>query len=120
MSEGRSADDFSSFEVSKDNLRRWRWNSNPSPILTQLEADQALVSVRKFAFTSNNVTYARLGEPIAKTTTISYWQFFPAAESWGSIPVWGLGQVVASRNPRIHLGERLYGFFPMATHLVMT
>jgi len=119
MDEAASAEPVRSFEVSKDNLRHWRWHDDPTPDPARLEADQILVEVQKFALTSNNITYARLGEPIAKTTTISYWRFFPAAEGWGSIPVWGVGQVIASRNADIRPGEHVYGFFPMATHLVM-
>lgn len=119
MDEAVSAVPFGSFEVSKDNLRQWRWNEDPAPDPAALEAGQILVEVQKFALTSNNITYARLGEPIEETTTISYWRFFPATEDWGSIPVWGVGQVVASRNAAIQSGEHVYGFFPMATHLVM-
>jgi hypothetical protein len=33
--------------------------------------------------------------------------------------VWGFGDVIASRHPGIEVGERLYGYFPMATHLVI-
>ncbi len=50
---------------------------------------------------------------------IAYWRFFPAAEGWGYIPVWGLGNVIRSLQPEVNEGERVYGYFPMATHLVM-
>ncbi|WP_076861095.1 DUF2855 family protein [Bradyrhizobium mercantei] len=118
--ETASAAGFSSFEVSKSDLRRWRWNDDGVPGASRLETNQVLIEISKFSLTSNNVTYARLGEATVKTTTIPYWRFFPTADGWGSIPVWGVGQVVASRNSRIRSGEKLYGFFPMATHLTMT
>jgi hypothetical protein len=33
--------------------------------------------------------------------------------------VWGFGEVIASRHPGVEIGERLFGYFPMATHLVI-
>lgn len=103
----------SGFCVAKDDLRRWRWDERDAPDGESLRPEQVLVTVDKFAFTANNVTYARLGEQIA------YWRFFPAAIGWGCIPVWGLGQVIHSRHPGVNEGERLYGYFPMATHLTL-
>jgi hypothetical protein len=102
----------SGFCVAKDDLRRWRWEDGDAPG-RDLAPGQVLVGVDKFAFTANNVTYARLGDQIA------YWRFFPAPEGWGCIPVWGLASVVASRHPEVREGEHIYGYFPMATHLVL-
>lgn len=99
------------FCVAKDDLRRIRWDDRELPGSEDLETDGILVEVTKFAFTANNVTYARLGDQIA------YWRFFPAAQGWGCIPVWGFGTVVHSRHPNVREGERIYGYFPMATHL---
>jgi hypothetical protein len=39
--------------------------------------------IAHFAFTANNITYAVFGE------SMRYWQFFPADDGWGCIPVWG-------------------------------
>ena len=59
---------------------------------------------------------------------MNYWRFFPVlplpggeskgddSGGWDSIPVWGFGTVQASRHPDIRPGERLYGYFPMASH----
>jgi len=71
------------------------------------------VKVDRFAFTANNITYATLGD------AMKYWQLFPAPEGFGNIPVWGLGDVIASRHPGVPVGERLFGYFPMATHLII-
>lgn len=80
-----------------------------------LETGQLLVKIDSFAFTANNITYAELGEQM------HYWDFFPGSDKdWGVIPVWGFADVVASRHPTIAVDERIYGYFPMATHLVMT
>ena len=33
--------------------------------------------------------------------------------------MWGFGEAIASRHPAVGVGERLFGYFPMATHLVI-
>lgn len=72
-----------------------------------------LVKVEYFALTANNLTYALTAD------RVGYWDFFPAPAGWGRIPVWGLGQVLQSRNNEIDPGEYLYGYFPMSTHIAM-
>lgn len=73
---------------------------------------EALLAIRRFALTSNNVTYAVYGE------AMKYWEFFPAgAEGWGQMPVWGFADVVSSGVDGLQPGERIYGFLPPATHL---
>jgi hypothetical protein len=69
--------------------------------------------IDRFAFTANNITYAQLGDQL------KYWSLFPAPANFGNIPVWGFGEVIASRHPAVEVGERLFGYFPMATHLVI-
>ena len=71
------------------------------------------MKVTRFAFTANNITYAVLGDHL------KYWQLFPAAEGFGNVPVWGFGEVIASKHPGIAQGEILFGYFPMSTHLVI-
>lgn len=81
----------------------------------ELAEGEALLEVESFGLTANNVTYGIVGEQIG------YWQFFPTddAPETGIIPVWGFGKVVQSNTDELKEGERLYGYFPMATHLVM-
>ncbi len=98
-------------EVDRNDLATSRLAEQPAPTP---EDGQALVKVDHFALTANNVTYGVVGEKIG------YWNFFPAAEGWGVIPVWGFADVIASRAEGISEGERLYGYFPMGTHLLMT
>ena len=52
---------------------------------------EALLSVDRFAITANNITYGVAGD------MIGYWQFFPADEPFGRIPVWGIGTVQESK-----------------------
>jgi len=63
-----------------------------------------------FAFTANNITYAVFGE------SMHYWRFFPADAPWGCIPVWGFATVEASAVDGLAVGERVYGYWPMASH----
>ncbi|MET0222615.1 MAG: DUF2855 family protein [Tardiphaga sp.] len=83
------------------------------PRLDELSDDCLLVRVDRFAFTANNITYAMLGDQL------KYWQLFRAPDGFGNIPVWGFGEVIASMHPQIAVGERLFGYFPMASHLVI-
>lgn len=81
---------------------------------TELAPGQVLVRVDRFAFTANNITYGAVGD------SLGYWSFFPAGEpGWGRIPVWGFGDVVRSTHAGVPAGERLYGYFPMSTHVVL-
>ena len=75
---------------------------------------EIVVAIDKFALTANNVTYAASGD------LLGYWQFYPTAEdAWGKVTVWGIAEVIDSQVPSISVGERLYGFFPMSSHLLM-
>jgi Protein of unknown function (DUF2855) len=96
--------------------------------LPDLENGQVLFQVDQFAVTANNVTYAVFGD------AMNYWKFFPthqpttasgnpelvsAHTSCGVVPVWGFGNVVASRCNGVEVGARYYGYFPMASHVVV-
>lgn len=98
------------FLVERSNLRRTRFEEGPSRPLAD---GQVRLRIKKFAFTSNNVTYGAVGE------MIGYWQFFPATDDWGRIPVWGIAAVDETRHPDLPEGERLYGYLPMSTELVI-
>jgi len=101
------------FIVARHDLRDCKFIERRLPEADQLPDEALLVKVDRFAFTANNITYATLGEQL------KYWQLFPAPEGFGNIPAWGFGEVIASRHPSIETGERLFGYFPMSTHLVI-
>ncbi len=98
------------FMVGRHDLRQHKLVTGPAP---DIEPGEILLKVDKFAFTSNNVTYAAFGD------AMKYWDFFPAPEGYGKVPVWGFGNVVASKSDEIAVGERVFGYFPMSTHLVV-
>ena len=98
------------FLVERDNLRQCKWVPAAEP---DLHSGQVLLEVVNFAFTANNVTYAVAGD------MMSYWNFFPAEPGWGRIPVWGFGHVIRSSHEGVAEGERVFGYLPMSTHLVV-
>lgn len=74
---------------------------------------QIRLTIDRFALTSNNISYAQAGD------TLSYWTFFPAPDGFGSIPVWGFATVVESKLDEVALGEIIWGYYPMSTHVVL-
>ncbi len=101
------------FIVARNDLEQCKVIETELPNPNALPSDALLVKVERFAFTANNITYAVLGDEL------KYWQIFPAPNGFGNIPVWGFGEVIASKHAAIAMGERLFGYFPMASHLVI-
>ena len=100
------------FRVRKDDLAHTELHAEPDAPLAD---GQIRVQIDRFALTANNITYAAFGE------AMHYWSFYPADDAaWGRIPVWGFGTVVQSLHPGVAVGEQLYGYFPMASHVVLT
>ena len=97
--------------VARDDLRRFRFDDAPVP---ELDPGEVRLRIDSFALTANNITYAAFGD------LMSYWDFFPAEPGWGRIPVWGFATVEASGVEGLVPGERIYGYLPMSTHLVVT
>lgn len=82
--------------------------------LAPVAQGEALLKIRRVAVTTNNITYAAFGD------AMQYWNFFPTGEEgWGHMPVWGFADVVASTVSGVEVGERFYGYFPVASHLRM-
>ena len=101
------------FIVVRNDLQQCKIIETELPDAASLPDEALLVKVTRFAFTANNITYAVVGE------TLKYWELCPTPEGYGNMPVWGFGQVIASKHPNIAIGETLFGYFPMATHLVI-
>ena len=96
--------------VAKDDLRRTEIRETaPAP----LADGEVRLAIESFALTANNITYAVFGE------MMKYWDFFPAPEGFGRVPVWGHARVEESRHPEIAVGQRFYGYWPMSTHLTV-
>ena len=98
------------FLVDKSNFFKTSFEENKLPAL---QAGEVLFNIDKYAFTSNNITYAVVGEQV------KYWDFFPADAPWGIVPVWGFAEALASENDAIKTGGRYFGYFPMSDYLIV-
>jgi hypothetical protein len=101
----------SDFLVKRGELRECRIAESETP---ELGPGQALLRVDTFGLTANNVTYAVFGE------AMHYWDFFPAEEGWGRVPMWGFAEVERSEAEGVEPGTRLYGYLPPSSHLLVT
>lgn len=108
-----SSDSRIDFLIKRDDLNAVEFARSPAPVASDLSENQIAVKIDAFAFTSNNITYALLGDEL------KYWSFFPGPEGFGRLPVWGFADVLHSAHAEIEPGERLFGYFPISTHLVM-
>ncbi|TFK72424.1 hypothetical protein BDN72DRAFT_815966 [Pluteus cervinus] len=94
-----------------------------SPIPRSIPPDHVLIRVDRFGFSANNITYQALGEH----PHFRYFDFHPAPETHpvsphthGLIPVWGFGTILESTHPKIHAGERVYGYLAPTRYLVVS
>jgi hypothetical protein len=101
----------SDFLVKRGDLRECRVAESEEP---SIKAGQALLRVATFGLTANNITYATMGE------MMSYWDFFPAEEGWGRVPMWGFADVERSEAPGVEPDTRVYGYLPPSSHLVVS
>ncbi|MEL7206945.1 MAG: DUF2855 family protein, partial [Actinomycetota bacterium] len=101
----------SAFEVVRDDLHRTRTVETEPP---EPAPGEVVVAIDAFGLTANNISYAVFGD------MLGYWQFFPAEGPWGRIPAWGFADVVASAHDEVPDGTRIFGYVPMASHLVLT
>jgi hypothetical protein len=102
-----------SFIVQRNDLRTTRLIDDDADTVP-LADGQVRLAIANFALTSNNITYAAFGD------AMHYWDFFPTpVEGFGRIPVWGFAEVLESRADGVAVGERIYGYYPIATHVVL-
>lgn len=80
----------------------------------QLSADEVLLEINTLGFSANNITYSIFGDKMG------YWGFFPADDTWGIVPMWGFATVLESNHAEVKVGEKVFGYLPMASHLVIT
>ncbi len=129
--------------VRKDKLATTRLQTRTD---TALADGQVRVQIARFALTSNNITYGAFGAAMqywqffpaldddaqpgpdagadagtnADTDAdTDAGTVDGSAAGWGCIPVWGFGVVVQSLHPAVAVGERLWGYWPMASHAVL-
>lgn len=118
MSITTKAEAMTTLEVDRGHLEITRQrNENLAEVWATAPNGSALLRVDGFALTSNNITYAVFGDGLR------YWDFFPAQADddhlWGRIPVWGFATVEETRCDGVKQGDRVYGYLPMSSHLVV-
>lgn len=97
--------------INRTNLADCSWHTQtPDP----LSAGQVRFAIQTFALSANNITYADLGE------SFQYWQFFPTAPGFGQLPIWGFACVLESQHADFQPGQRVYGYWPLATEAILT
>lgn len=104
-------------EVARDDLAQVRALQG---VAHELDRGEARVRIDRFALSSNNISYAVYGN------VFGYWDFFPSvpdddpgATAWGRIPVWGFGEVIETSSLDLAVGERLFGYYPMSSEVVL-
>ncbi len=95
-------------QFTRNDLSQSRIASHPA---ARLGDGEVRLRIESFSVTANNVTYAVVGD------AFGYWNFFPGEGAWGVVPMWGHAVVEESRHSAIAVGERVYGYLPMGTHL---
>jgi hypothetical protein len=100
------------FLVRRDDIGTTEVRTGPPETEIAIADGQVLLAIDTFSVTANNVTYGAMGE------AMKYFEFFPAEEGWGRVPAWGYADVVRSKAEGVEAGARVFGFFPMASHVV--
>jgi NADPH:quinone reductase-like Zn-dependent oxidoreductase len=78
-------------------------------------AGQALLRVDRVGLTTNNLTYCALGD------ALGYWGYFPTQiPGMAHIPLWGYAEVVATETDSLKRDDRVFGYLPSASHLLVT
>jgi hypothetical protein len=104
-------------DIDRDDITRATIVAAPEAALAEGAIE---VAIDLFAMTANNVTYAALGKPVGLFGPDGgYWDFFADRDQPGRLPVWGFGTVTRSAVDGVAVGERLYGYWPMASHVTL-
>lgn len=99
------------FVVNRADLRRTEIISGTA--MPELKPGQIRLKIDQFGLSANNITYAVFGD------AMSYWNFFPTNGGWGRVPVWGFADIVQSNAEGLEEGERVYGYLPMSSDLIV-
>ncbi|CBF80632.1 hypothetical protein AN8478.2 [Aspergillus nidulans FGSC A4] len=108
--------------VSKTNNHQHATIDLPPSDSSPLKQSSVRIRPSLLSLTSNNLTYALLGN------FLRWWDAYPVPQSapapynntteWGIVPAWGLATVLESTLPGIPLGTVLFGFWPTGSHAV--
>ncbi|KAL7952533.1 hypothetical protein V8C34DRAFT_323000 [Trichoderma compactum] len=89
-------------------------NADPLP---DLAVREIRIPSRIISNTINNFTYARLGHLFGWCNVWAAVPSLPApyddASKYGRVSAWGYGEVIESKNDRVPVGTKLYGYLPI-------
>ena len=89
------------------------WNCSPNQTKTCRRRDPC--PSRQDCNDSEFISYGFAG----KSGLIRYLDIYPATEGYANLPCWGYGDIVESNHLDISVGDRIYGFLPIASHIKM-
>jgi hypothetical protein len=101
------------FLVDQNDATKFKIHSAQNRSIVCSLDNRALIRIERLAFSANNILYITMGHENR------YWDLFPGKKPFGSPPAWGIGTVIDSQSPHLAIGERLFGFFPIASHCVL-
>ncbi|WP_439569268.1 DUF2855 family protein [Sphingopyxis sp.] len=105
-------------DIDRDDIARAELVTDPA---APLAPGQVRVHVDSYAMTANNITYAVFGKPAGLFgNDQGYWDFFAERGNPGRLPVWGFATVTESTAEGVSVGDRFYGYYPMASDAVLT
>ncbi len=104
---------ISSIKINRSDISNTQIFDYPKPTIDEMTDGTVLLKLDIFSLSSNNITYAVTGN------SLKYWDFFPVDAGHSQLPVWGFGEVVASKHPKFALGDRYYGYYAMSSHILV-
>ncbi len=105
-------------DIDRDDIAKAKLVADPA---APLAPGQIRVRLDSYAMTANNITYALFGKPSGLFGNHQgYWDFFAEPDAPGRLPVWGFATVTESAAEGIAIGDRFYGYYPMAREAVLT
>jgi len=105
-------------DIDRDDIAKAALAADPA---APLAPGQIRVRLDSYAMTANNITYAVFGKPAGLFgNDQGYWDFFAEPGAPGRLPVWGFATVTESAADGIAIGDRFYGYYPMAREAVLT
>lgn len=104
----------------KDNSKHVVYNIPPtseSPVANSVRVKSHIISL-----SSNNMTYARMGD------ILNWWDAYPVPENspapynnreeWGIVPAWGYARILESTINELVPDSLLWGFWPASSHAI--
>ncbi|KAJ3256137.1 hypothetical protein HK103_005706 [Boothiomyces macroporosus] len=99
-----------SFTINKNDIKATAITKHS---ISDIPSNAILIQIDRFGFSSNNVTYALFGK------AMQYFDFFEAGNGYAHLPIWGVGTIIKSNNDQLKEGEKVYGYFPTASHIIL-